>query len=245
MLTDHRDPILVEYTVKKLVAQRIYALALGYEDLNDHDDFRSDPLLATLVGNNDPTGARRLRERDAGKPRAGKSTLNRLELTAEGAGSGSRYKKIELDAQAVERMLVDIFLEAHDKAPERIVMDLDTTDDLLHGHQEGRFFHGYYSQYSYLPLYVVWGNFELAAKLRGSNIDAPAGAVRELERIVGHIRKSWPEVRVVIRPDSGFAREENMKWCEDNGVDYVLRLARNIRLTRALGEQLRQAKKAA
>ena len=175
--TDHREPTLIEHTVEQLVAQRIYGLALGYEDLNDHDELRRDPLLATLVGKADPTGQARSRERDAGKALAGKSTLNRLELTEQGASPASRYKKIEIDGGAVESMLVDVFLEAHDTPPERIVLDLDATDDPLHGHQEGRFFHGFYGQYCYLPLYIVCGEFVLAAKLRRSNIDASAGAV--------------------------------------------------------------------
>ncbi len=240
---DHRDPALVEHTVEELVAQRVYALALGYEDLNDHDELRRDPLLATLVGKADPTGASRVRERDAGKALAGKSTLNRLELTEAGAGPASRYKKIEVSGEALERMLVDVFVQAHEEPPERIVLDLDATDDPVHGHQEGRFFHGYYGHYCYLPLYVVCGEFVLGAKLRRSNIDASAGAVEEVERIVVQIRHSWPEVEIVIRADSGFAREELMAWCEANGVNYVLGLARNARLRRALRKELRQAKR--
>ncbi len=241
--TDHRDPALIEHTVEELVAQRVYALALGYEDLNDHDDLRRDPLLATLVGKADPTGQQRLRERDAGKPLAGKSTLNRLELTEHGAGRSSRYKKIAVNGEAVERMLVDVFVQSHDEPPKRIVVDLDATDDPVHGHQEGRFFHGYYGHYCYLPLYIMCGEFVLGAKLRQSNIDGAEGAVEEVERIVGQIRDSWPDVQIVIRADSGFARDALMTWCEDNGVDYVLGLARNTRLTRALGKHLRKAKR--
>ena len=241
--TDHRDPALIEHTVAELVGQRIYGLALGYEDLNDHDDLRRDPLLATLAGKADPTGTHRLRARDAGKPLAGKSTLNRLELTQPEAGPAERYKKIAVDGEAVERMLVDVFLQAHDEPPERVVLDLDATDDPVHGHQEGRFFHGYYGHYCYLPLYIVCGQFVLAATLRRSNIDASAGAVEEVERIVAQIRRTWPAVEIVVRADSGFARDELMTWCEDNAVDYVLGLARNARLTRALGNELRQAKR--
>ena len=241
--TDHRDVTLIEHTVRELVGQRIYALALGYEDLNDHDDLRRDPLLATLVGKSDPSGERRVRERDCGKPLAGKSTLNRLELSPAEAGPASRYKKIVVDGERVERFFVEQFIQAHEQPPERIVVDLDATDDPLHGNQEGRFFHGFYGNYCYLPLYIFCGEFLLCARLRKSDIDASAGSVEELERIVGRIRQSWAGVKIVIRADSGFAREEIMAWCEANGVDYVLGLARNARLTRALGRQLREAKK--
>jgi len=241
--TDHRDVTLIEHTVRELVGQRIYALALGYEDLNDHDDLRRDPLLATLVGKSDPSGDKRVRERDCGKPLAGKSTLNRLELSPAEAGPASRYKKIVVDGERVERFFVEQFIQAHEQPPERIVVDLDATDDPLHGNQEGRFFHGFYGNYCYLPLYIFCGEFLLCARLRKSDIDASAGSVEELERIVGRIRQSWAEVKIVIRADSGFAREEIMAWCEANGVDYVLGLARNARLTRALGRQLREAKK--
>lgn len=240
--TDYRDGALIEHTVEELVGQRLYALALGYEDLNDHDDLRRDPLLATLVGKADVSGAHRVRQRDAGKPLAGKSTLNRLELTAADAGPAERYKKIVVDGEAVERLLVDLFVQAHEEAPERIVLDLDATDDPLHGKQEGRFFHGFYGTYCYLPLYIFCGEFLLCAQLRRANIDASAGSVEELERIVGQIRQVWPNVKVVIRADSGFAREPIMAWCEAHDVDYVLGLAKNSRLNRALGWYLREAR---
>ncbi|MBI3449630.1 MAG: IS1380 family transposase [Acidobacteria bacterium] len=241
--TDHRDPTLIEHTVKELVSQRVYALALGYEDLNDHDDLRGDPLLATLVGKSDPNGEKRVRERDCGKALAGKSTLNRLELTKAQAGPAERYKKVVVDGDAVERLFVGQFIQAHAQAPERIVLDLDATDDPLHGKQEGRFFHGFYGNYCYLPLYIFCGEFLLCARLRKADIDGAAGSVEELERIVGQIRQSWPEVKIVIRADSGFAREEIMAWCDGNGVGYVLGLARNARLTRALGRELEEAKR--
>ena len=241
--TDHRSAALIEHSVQELVGQRIYGLALGYEDLNDHDDLRRDPLLATLVGKTDPTGEDRLRERDAGKPLAGKSTLNRLELTTAEAGPATRYKKIVVDGEAVDRLIVDLFIQAHPEPPERIVLDLDATDDPLHGKQEGRFFHGYYGNYCYLPLYIFSGEFLLCARLRQANIDASAGSVDELERIVGQIRQAWPDVRIVIRADSGFAREQIMAWCEANAVHYVLGLAKNVRLNRALSKQLREARK--
>ena len=186
--TDHRDPELIEHTVDELVAQRVYALALGYEDLNDHDDLRHDPLLAVLVGKADPTGEDRRRQQDQGKPLAGKSTLNRVELTPVGADAESRYKKVVASMEAIERLLVDLFLEAFDEPPEEIVIDLDATDDPLHGHQLGRFFHGYYKEYCFLPLYVFCGEFLLAARLRPADIDASAGTVSVLAPLLEPIR---------------------------------------------------------
>ena len=231
--TDHRNPDLIEHSVPELIAQRVYALALGYEDLNDHDDLRSDPLLATVVGKGDPTGQRRKRRRDRGKALAGKSTLNRLELTPVGADQDSRYKKITCNTHAVERLLVTLFLQAHPTPPPRIVLDLDATDDPIHGHQLGRFFHAYYKNYCYLPLYIFCGDHLLCARLRPSDIDASAGVVKQLKRIVAQIREVWPHVKIIIRGDSGFCREEILRWCEDNCVDYVLGLAQNPRLVKA------------
>ena len=240
--TDHRDPDLIEHTVEELIAQRVYALALGYEDLNDHDDLRHDPLLAVLVGKKDPLGRRRGRARDRGKALAGKSTLNRLELTPVRANATSRYKKITLDRQAVQRLFTDVFIQSHKRPPKRIVLDLDATDDPIHGHQSGRFFHGYYKNYCYLPLYIFCGAHLLCARLRPSNIDASAGSVKELQRIVGRIRAAWPTVQIVIRGDSGFCREAVMAWCEANDVGYVLGLAQNKRLRREIEGELAQAK---
>lgn len=236
---DHRNPDLVEHSVEELVRQRVFGLALGYEDLNDHDELRMDPLLASVVGKSDPTGSDRRQEQDRGKPLAGKSTLNRLEW---GAVKQDRYRKISLDTEAVDRFFVDVFLAAHQKAPAEIVLDLDATDDPLHGEQEGRFFHGYYGGYCYLPLYIFCGSHLLCSRLREANVDASFGAVAELERIVARIRQRWPEVRIIVRGDSGFAREELMSWCESHSVDFVLGLARNARLQRALGSELAQAR---
>jgi hypothetical protein len=232
--TDHRDPDLIEHSALELVKQRVFGLALGYEDLNDHDRLRNDPLLALLVGKRDLTGEDRLRQRDRGHALAGKSTLNRLELTPVGADAESRYKKITADCGSLERFFVDVFLDAHETPPEEIVLDFDATDDPLHGHQLGRFFHGYYKEYCYLPLYVFCGDHLLVAKLRPADIDASAGTVAELQRLVTHLRERWPQVRIVIRGDGGFCREAIMRWCEDHGVDYLLGLARNPRLTEAI-----------
>jgi Transposase DDE domain group 1 len=230
--TDYRNPDLIEHPVEQLVAQRVYGLALGYEDLNDHEELRNDPLLAVLVEKSDP-GSQVL---------AGKSTLNRLELTKEMASRKERYKKIVLDHGAVDRLLVDIFLQAHREAPQEIILDLDATDDPLHGNQEGRFFHGYYGHYCYLPLYIFCGEFLLCARLRSSNIDASAGSVEELQRIVAQIRSAWPRVGILVRGDSGFCREELMAWCETNRVEYLLGLAKNERLKVEIKKEMEEAK---
>lgn len=238
---DYRVKEQVEHTVKELVAQRVYALALGYEDLNDHDQLRRDPLLAILAEKPDPTGESRVRERDRGKALAGKSTLNRLELTKAVVEGKERYKKIVMDQAAVDRLLVEVFLQAHPEAPPEIVLDLDATDDPVHGNQEGRFFHGYYGHYCYLPLYIFCGEHLLCARLRPSNIDASAGCVEELKRIVAQIRQAWPDVKITLRGDAGFCREELMVWCEQEGVDYVLGLPKNERLKAEIRREQEQA----
>jgi len=228
---DARDPRLIEHSVATLVGQRVFGIALGYEDLNDHDELRHDPLMAVLAGKLEAW-------REDCAPVAGKSTLNRLELSRE---APSKYRKIAHDPAAIERLFVDLFLEAHARPPRQIVLDIDATDDPLHGHQEGRFFHGYYDGYCYMPLYVFCGRHLLAAKLRPSNIDASAGATEEIARIVAQIRARWPRVRILLRADSGFAREALMSWCENNRVDFVFGLARNARLVEEIYVELANA----
>ena len=237
---DHREPSRVEHGVRELVAQRVFGVCLGYEDLNDHDVLRKDSLFATIVGKRDPSGASR-RERDRGHSLAGSRTLNRLELSTPEEAASHRYKRIHFDQDAADALLVELFLEAHTQAPDEIILDVDATDDRLHGRQEGRFFHGYYDCYCYLPLYIFSGDHLLGARLRRSNIDGAAGTLDELQRIVGQIRDAWPETRIVIRGDSGFARDELMAWCEQQKLDYVLGLARNTRLEAELGPYLEHA----
>ena len=234
---DRRRPDLIEHRVATLIGQRVFGIALGYEDLNDHDQLRHDPLMHVLAGK---LSARR----EDCAPVAGKSTLNRLELSRPAV---TRYHKVAHDPAAIERLFVTLFLEAHKVPAKEIMLDLDATDDPLHGHQEGRFFHGYYDCYCYLPLYVFCGKQLLAAKLRAANIDASAGAVEEIARIPAfartkHIRERWSDVRIIVRADSGFAREELMAWCEENAVDYILGLAKNARLNRAIGAELAAAR---
>jgi len=225
---DRRKPELIEHVVATLVGQRVFGIALGYEDLNDHDELRHDPVMAVLAG--------KLRSRRQGcGPVAGKSTLNRLELSLE---RPTRYHKIAHDPAAIEGLFARLFVEAYETPPAEIIIDLDATDDPLHGHQEGRFFHGYYDCYCYLPLYLFCGHHLLAAKLRPANIDAAAGSLEEVGRIVGQIRTAWPDVRIILRADSGFAREGLMAWCEATGVDFLFGLARNERLVRAIGAEL-------
>jgi hypothetical protein len=241
--SDYRRQDLIEHSVEELVSQRVLAQIQGYEDLNDHDTLRDDPLLALASGKRDLVGAERVRRRDQGHALAGKSTLNRLERTP--AELTSRYHKIVYNGDAISRVFIDHFVDSHATPPARIVLDLDATDDPLHGQQEGRFFHGYYGHYCYLPLYIFCGEFLLWAELRCSNIDASAGSVEALEAIVGRIRSRWPEVEIWVRADSGFAREAIMAWCEANDVEYVLGLARNKRLVRAIGGELEQVREEA
>jgi len=228
---DRRDQRLIEHEVRTLVGQRVFGLALGYEDLNDHDHLRHDPLFAVLAGKLEA-------RREDCAPVAGKSTLNRLELSRP---EPSKYHKIGHDGAAIEVLLVQVFVEAHKRPPSQIVLDLDATDDPLHGEQEGRFFHGYYDCYCYLPLYIFCGRHLLASKLRRSNIDGSAGAVEEVGRIVAQLRQHWPRVRILLRADSGFAREALMAWCEANAVNFVFGLARNKRLEEEITGRMAEA----
>lgn len=239
---DDRDPARVEHTVQELLAQRVLGILCGYEDLNDHDTLRDDALLALAAGKADQTGAERKRERDRGHALAGKSTLNRLELAAPEVGAGERYKKIRHDEHAIQRLFVDEFLRAHAEPPVELVLDLDATDDPVHGKQEGRFFHGFYDCYCYLPLYVFCGDHLLGAALHTADKQPAAHAVEELERIVAQLLARWPDVRIIVRGDSGFGRDEIMKWCEDNGLGYVLGLQKNSRLTDELSVEMAQAR---
>ena len=224
---DGRNQTLVEHSIAEMVSQRVYGLALGYEDLNDHEQLRTDPVFGMLAG-----------KEDLAEPLAGKSTLNRMEL---GTGINDRYKKITFWKEAVDELLVNVFIESHRKAPVEIVLDMDTTDMPLHGKQEGRFFHGYYDSYCYLPLYVFCGDHVLCARMREANHDAAFGCLQEIERIVKQIRAAWPEVKIVLRGDSGFCRNELMSWCETNRVCFVFGLARNKRLRRIIGQQMHEA----
>jgi hypothetical protein len=239
--TDYRDPQLIEHTVEHLVSQRVIGLCLGYEDLNDHDQLRSDPAVAVMVGKEDVKGEHRRNPQDRGKALAGKSTLNRLELRKADAGADERYKKIASDSDAIDRTMVDVFLDAHRRAPRRIILDADATDDRIHGNQEGRFYQGYYGDYCYLPLYIFCGEFLLCSRLRTSDIDGAKGTVEELSRIVERIRQRWPKVKIWLRGDSGFCREAIMAWCEGNGVEFVLGLAQNVRLKAEIKDEMKEA----
>ena len=228
---DTRRQHLIEHEVVTLLTQRVFGIALGYEDLNDHDELRHDPMMAVLAGK---LAARR----EDCAPVAGKSTLNRLELSRL---QPTRYHRISHNPIAIKRLLVDLFVDAHERPPQQIILDLDATDDPVHGEQEGRFFHGYYDCYCYLPLYVFCGRHLLAAKLRPASMDAAAGAAQEVARIVAQIRRRWPHVRILVRADSGFAREELMAWCEANGVDFLLGLQKNDRLIAEIASEIAQA----
>jgi hypothetical protein len=246
--TDYRNPRQIEHPLLDLITQRVFGLALGYEDLNDHDELRRDPMLAVALSKDDVKGEQRRRAQDRGKALAGKSTLNRLELTAPDYDGSPRQKesdkpetkKIAVDPESIDALLVDLFLEAREQAPDRIVLDLDATDDILYGHQEGRFYHGYYHDYCYLPLYVFCGEHLLCARLRTSDIDASADSVEELEPVVARIRQRWPAVKILLRGDAGFCREKLMAWCEREGMDYIFGLAQNPRLKKLIEAQMAQ-----
>jgi len=224
---DGRKQERVEHSVREMLAQRIFGLALGYEDLNDHEQLRSDPVFGVLAG-----------REELDTPLAGKSTLNRMEL---GAGVKDRYKKITFWKEGIDELLVSVFVESHPTAPAEIILDVDTTDLPLHGKQEGRFFHGYYDEYCYLPLYIFCGEHVLCARLREANHDAAFGSLTEIQRIVAQIRRAWPEVKIILRGDSGFCRNELMSWCEANRVHFIFGMARNQRLRRIIGAQMQAA----
>lgn len=227
--SDHRNPLLIEHTLEELISQRVYGLCLGYEDLNDHDELRHDPLFSLLAG-----------KRNGESLIAGKSTLCRMERTK--ATPDARYHKIVCHTGKAERFFVDTYLQLEKHPPRRIILDLDATDQPLYGEQEGRFFHGYYGHYCYLPLYIFAGDHLLVAKERRSNCDAATGALEEVQRIVAQIRAKWPRVSIVLRGDSGFARDELMNWCEENGLHYLFGLARNNRLETLISSALEEAK---
>ena len=185
--------------------QRIMGIALGYEDLNDHDELRHDPVLAVLAGKLEASGPTVRRWLANHAEPAGTEPRRADPLSQDQPRPGGDRKPVRRSVPG-----------AHKKAPEQIILDLDATDDPLHGNQEGRFFHGYYDCYCYLPLYIFCGRHLLAAKLRRANADAAAGAVEEVARIVAQIRRRWPRTRILLRGDSGFCREALMAWCEAN-----------------------------
>ena len=240
---DYRDAQRIEHSIETLISQRVYGIALGYEDLNDHDSLRHDVVMGVLCEKSDPTGTERVRKRDQGKAIAGKSTLNRLELTPEDANEKSRYKKIVADGEQIDDLMMEVCIQAQAIAPKEVVLDVDATDDLIYGTQQGRFFHGYYRDYCYLPLYIFWGEYLLCARLRVAREDPASGVRQELERIVKKLRAAWPEVRIIVRGDSGFCRDGIMSYCEHNEkMDYVLGLAKNERLNKGIEAEMAQAK---
>ena len=241
---DCRRPASVEHDLRALLAQPVHALALGCEDLNDHDALRRDVPLSLATEPADPTGAARVRARDRGAALASSSTLNRLELGVPERAAAHRHKRIVARPEALDDLLVGLFVESHAKPPREIWLDLDATDDPLHGAQEGRFFHGHCRCYCYLPLYVFCGDQLLCARLQCADRDPAASAIEEVRRIVGHLRRAWPKTRIVLRGDSGFCRDAPMSWCEERGVDCLFGLARNARLARALGAELEAARRA-
>jgi hypothetical protein len=240
---DHRKPELTEHTVLELIGQRVFGVCLGYEDLNDHDRLRSDPLIAALVGKLDPEGKNRRRTADRGKALAGKSTLNRLELTPKNANAASRYKKVVYDEEALKAFFVEEFIRSQRQQPKEVVLDIDPTDDRVHGHQEGRYYHGYYGDYCYLPLYVFCGEELLWSELRTADKGASKGALPAVKLIVERLRRRFPKVRIVLRGDSDFSRDELMSWCEQHDVDFVFGLARNARLVKKLHKRLKTARR--
>lgn len=229
---DRRQHGKISFSVTELLTQRIFGICLGYEDLNDHERWRHDPLLNLACGREQESGAL-----------AGKSTLNRLELSAREKAEQDRYHRLDWDETKVRQFFVDAFLASYEQPPKEIVLDFDATDDPVHGGQEGRFFHGYYDEYCFLPLYVFCGEHLLAADLRTAGQDAAAGSTPTLAFLVHRIREAWPDVRIIVRADSGFCRDEFMTWCEEHEVEYILGLARNSRLIQKISGALREARR--
>ena len=237
--TDFRDPDRIEHSVESLLAQRVLALACGYEDLNDHTWLQQDPLFAVAIGKDDPLGVTRRRAGDRGRALASPATLNRLENTPAEIADARADQRLVHDPEALRDLFVDLAMDGQETTPHEVVLDLDATDDRVHGKQEGRFFHGYYDSYCFLPLYVFWGDRLLAAELRPANQDGAAGTLEVVQRIVGKLRQRWPGVHVIVRADSGFSRDWLMAWCEATpGVDFVLGLARNQRLSPMLAPEM-------
>ena len=237
---DGRDQRYVEHTLEQLLSQRFFGITLGYEDINDHEILKKDPLFALLSGAEDLSGEKRKRARDKGKPLAGKSTLNRLELSPT---KGHRGKNILCNDQKVESLFVEMFLKSYKNPPREIVLDLDNTDDPLYGKQEGRCFQGYYKIHCYLPLYIFCGEQLLCAKLNTAEREGASGAKEELERIINQIKREWPEVRIIVRGDSGFCRDKIMNWCEENEVWFVIGLGKNSRLTERIRKPLEKVRR--
>jgi len=217
LVEDKRRCGSVEHSVESMVRQRVYGLCADYEDLVDFDELRNDPLWQCACGKEDVL--------------AGKSTLSRFESRAD--------RRLAFEANA---LLVESFIDSFAEAPEELVLDFDATDDPVHGHQEGRFFHGYYGHYCFLPLYVFCGDRLLTAYLRPSDRDAALHSGAILKLLVTRLRRQWPHVRIIFRGDSGFCRDRTLAWCDRNNVDYVVGLARNDVLLREISVLMEQAR---
>jgi len=238
--SDARNPVWGDHSLEELLRQRLFALALGYEDIDDHQRLRLDPLLAVACGKTDPLGEARVRPQHRGIALAAPSTLNRLELSN---NKSTRDHKVPHDPAKVEACLLKMGVRCLPKHACEIVVDLDAMGHRLHGSQEGRHFNAYYDDYCYLPLYAFVGDFPLWAQLRTAEHEAAFGAVPALEKIVAALRKRCRKARIIVRGDSGFAREEIMAWCERQWeVYYCLGLAKNAVLIEKLGPALAQAR---
>ena len=241
---DYRDKKKIEHKIEELLAQRIFGICLGYEDVIDHDELRKDPLFATICGKTDPEGKDRNLKRDKGKALAGKSTINRVEYSATHLEEPTRYKKILYDEKMIDNYFIEKFIQSReDDKPECLILDIDATDDPLHGHQQGRFFHGYYDCYCYLPLYIFCGEDLLSVKLRTANLDPGNEALPDIRRVVKRLKEKWPEVKIILRGDSGFCREHIMSWCEQEGIFYLFGMSKNNRLYKRIEKELTLVKK--